>query len=751
MSEPSEPTNLEKMRGLPWSIAGSVSTAVFNQFTFFGSGYVLFLNALGFNESQIGFLLSLLSFLGALAFLLPSWISRMGYKRAFVRFWSLRNLTPGFLVLAPWILQALGQRTVLVYTAAVILAFGFFRTIAETALLSWQQEYIPRSIQGKFFATNNIFVNFVSILAVAAASAIIGAGPGLQRFIVLFSIAVLFGQLSAWLFGHVPGGKTPGSRPERVLNLSGLQAPLQDRNFTRFLAGVALIIIGTGSLGSFLPLFLRDKVGLGDGMVVLLQTGTLLGGLFSSYLWGWTADRYGSRPVMLSGIYLLAVLPVIWFLLPRQSALSFPIAMVSFFLQGTASLGWGIGMSRLFFVSVVPPDRKADYMAVYYSCISLTTGFSALIGGWILEMGKNISGLFLIFPLDAYLLLFGIGLTLPAVSVLLFSRVRGDSDLTTSQLAGLFLRGNPILAFESLISFRAARDERTMIASTERLGKAQSPLTVEELLDALSDPRFNVRFEAIVSIARRAPDDRLLKALGGILNGSDPALAVIAAWALGRIGDARASGPLREGLFSNYRSVQVHCARSLGALKDPASTPLLLERLEGESDHGLQLAYASALGHLREARAVKRILEILSQCQDPTACGELALSLARIVGNEHGYIQLYRQMQDEPGSGLSRYVSGSQRYLRRMRIDSADIHDALNAGAQALAREDLETGTACILQASRLLLTQDLESACREILQACAWQFENDPTPRQVYLVLAVCTLSTVELKANSL
>ncbi|MCC6458768.1 MAG: hypothetical protein IT328_27730, partial [Caldilineaceae bacterium] len=63
----SAPTNVEKLRGLPWSIASNAANTVFVQYTFFGSIFVLFLSALGLSKSQMGFLLSLLPFFGLIA------------------------------------------------------------------------------------------------------------------------------------------------------------------------------------------------------------------------------------------------------------------------------------------------------------------------------------------------------------------------------------------------------------------------------------------------------------------------------------------------------------------------------------------------------------------------------------------------------------------------------------------------------------------------------------------------------------
>ena len=53
-----EPTQYEKIRAIPWSLAYDLVNTFFVQLTFFGSVFILFLNDLGLNESQIGLLLS---------------------------------------------------------------------------------------------------------------------------------------------------------------------------------------------------------------------------------------------------------------------------------------------------------------------------------------------------------------------------------------------------------------------------------------------------------------------------------------------------------------------------------------------------------------------------------------------------------------------------------------------------------------------------------------------------------------------
>lgn len=64
-------TTVEKIRRLPWNVALNAFNNIFAQLTFFGSAFVLFLNELGTNNTQIGFLLSLLPFLASSRYSLP--------------------------------------------------------------------------------------------------------------------------------------------------------------------------------------------------------------------------------------------------------------------------------------------------------------------------------------------------------------------------------------------------------------------------------------------------------------------------------------------------------------------------------------------------------------------------------------------------------------------------------------------------------------------------------------------------------
>ncbi len=449
---------------------------------------------------------------------------------------------------------------------------------------------------------------------------------------------------------------------------------------------------------------------------------------------------------MLTGVLMLVILPLFWWAMPRYSEWSLYAALAIAFVQGMANLGWGIGATKLLFVTVVPADKKMDYLALWFAWAGITAGISQLVGGWILDWSSAVQGNWLFFTLDAYTSLFVTGVVAALLSLYFLLRIRSDSDVGMGQFVGLFVRGNPFAAVSSLMRYHWALDEQTTVQSTERLGRAGSKLVVEELLEALADPRFNVRFEAILAIARMPPEARLFEALAEILQGNNPALSVIAAWALGRIGGERAREPLRQGLDARYRSIRAHSARALGAMGDAPIMAKLQTALENEEDEGLRVAYAAALGSLRAPNVTEQLLTLLQNSQDESTRLELALALARLVGEEGHFIQLWRATRSEPGTAIAQAVTALRKKLTKgekgKRINTS-LLTALDQSIEAFARNEVETGTRHLGQAIQALPNEKLTADQTMILQACANQLTRAAPLRRDYLLLAVHTLDT--------
>lgn len=715
----SEPTTIEKLRGIPWSIGTFAANTFFVQFTFFGAVFPLFLAELGLSKGQMGFLFSLMPFLGLIAPLIGPWTARFGYKRTFLTFFGLRKIFTALFLATPWVQATYGSQATLLFVSFIVATFAICRSIAETARIPWAQEYIPRTMQGRYTATNNFFTSLAGFGAVGLASYVLGRGQGLNGFMFLIAAGIFAGMISVWCSAFIPGGAPRPialgeAKPQRAIGEA-----LRDYNFLRYLSCVGIIILATVPVNSFIPLYMTEQVGLTKSNAVLLQIGALSGMLVTTYCWGWVADRYGSKPVMILGIGLRMLVPLALILIVRDSALSLYLAVAISFLQGTADIGWAIGSSRLLYIGVVPPEKKADYMALYFAWIGVLGGISQLVGGRVLDLTANLTGTMGPVVIDAYTPLFVSGIVLMLLSLTVVRLIQADSEFDIAQFPGIFLRGNPFLAMGSLIRYQYARSEDDAVRVTEQLGETKSLLTVDELLDALHDPRFQVRVEAIISIARMRSDPRLLEALDEVLHGTELALSTMAAWALGRIGNDDAMPSLQKSLDSPYHSIRAHAARALGKLHADELIPLLHERLQNEEDKGLQMAYAAALGNLRASGAVADLLQLLYITANPKARLELSLALARLVGDEHRFIQLVRASRADLGTATAQALATLKKKFDKAAKQKGETALPLDGCVTAFAHNRVPEGIVALLEIMPSIPIYHFDTTSQTILQEC--------------------------------
>lgn len=737
-------TEAEKIRRLPWLIAGDTANIVFVLLTFTGSVFVLYLNELGLNAGQIGVMLSLVPFCGMIAPLVAPLAERIGFKRIFISTRTLRIIPIALLLLTPTILQRYGQEGAFRWVAGCILVFAIGRGISETGGFSWRKEIVPDAIRGKFSAISSMVTTLASIFTVLGAAYVLDHGQGLRRFMVLIAVGVIFGILSILFFMRSPRESAASRNPSGAQQLAGMRQALRDRPFLLFLLALALATLGSQIAASFIPLFMKETVGLSDGVVVLLGIGTYLGALFSSYFWGWAADRYSSKPVMQISILLLFVLPLAWMFLPRHSPYSAAIAMAIAFVAGIANLAWQISWGRYLYVNAISPHNRSAYLAIYFAWLSFVVGLGPLLAGRILDYSQHLIpptqiGL---FSLDAYTPLFSIGLIFLLLALRIVPKLRTETNVTFKRFAGMFLRGNPVRAMRLLLQYNLSGDEITRVITAERMGDTHSPLTALELVDSLSDPNYNVRYEAIHSIGRMPEHRELVDAIIEVLNGPEPELGMAAARALGRLRDESAIPALRSALEAPYDLIKVNSARALANLGDTASIPAIRARLLAEDHPQLRVAYASALGKLGDESMLSKFFQLLQEATYSTSRGELGLAIARLVSNERYYMQHWHGFRTNLSTEAAQALLDLEKQLQKVgqadlaRV-AADSADAFGVGDFPAAWAQLEV---LVESSARSAVKPVQQEALRHLAQVLA----QDASHRFELALLALHTLHAV-------
>lgn len=738
-------TNIEKKRRLKYALMGDASNAVYLNLATAGSVLLLFMERLGLDKAQMGVLLAALGFGPVIAPITSQWGARVGFKRLSLAFSTVRVLLLAGMIAAPAVAQRYGPAGAFAFVAAVLVAFSLCRSTADSMGGPWSTEFIPSAIRGKYTAVQMIATMMCGAASIFAIGHFLGSTAPLGRFQLFFAVAVVFGLLPALFYSRVPGG-TPqrGAR----LALGDILVPLRDPVYRRHLLGHMTINFGWFMTMPFVPLFMKNHVGLPPDQVVTLDAVLMIGALCSSFFWGWTADRYGGKPVMLSLLSLHVIVPIGLLLMPRHSSWSHLCAMSLYFALGIVSTGWVIGFYRYFFINLIPQTNRTAYIALNTCMAGIMVGSGPLWAGWVLQKLSSLHGQFGPVVIDQHTPFFLGLLVCVIVSTWLLAGLPAKGGVGVRQFANLFFQGNPLATVTGLVAFRYAGLEEKRVAIVEKLGATRSPLSVNELIEALDDPSFSVRYEAIVSVARTVRDPRLSDALIKLLSGADPGLQMAAVWALGRIGGDKAKPALRELLDSPYRTLRAQVTRALGMLGDVESAERLLAMFRDESDPALRVAYGSALAALGRQEAIPGLLELLrelgSTVETEHRRREAALAVATLLGRDDAALQLWRRMHDRPGDTLGGVMLAMRGRLARVGVSKTGpeaMRAMVERCAYAMAADDFARGVAELMVVIEATEPAAFTAEAWTVLAEAHAALAQYGTSRREYAMLAVHAL----------
>jgi MFS family permease len=420
-----------KIRALPWHLAHGSLTSIFFLWTFGGSVFLLFLSELGLPKGQIGIMLSFFPFSGLLALVFAPYAARLGRKLVFIACYGSRYFVIINLLFLPWIIAQVGRPAGVVFVFVVISMVAVLRALGETAYYPWSQEFIPNSVRGLYSAIFSATGTFASAVALLIAGSVIGSGTGLSRFMWLIGVGTAIGLIGIVVMKWVPGGAPDRSGEAAGSHFAQMAEALRNPNLSAYLKGMGGIMLGSVLITSFLPLYLKEEIGLPSGTVVIMDMVVMIGGAIFSILWGWAADRVGSRPILMSALGICLLVPIGWLLLPRQIANPVFWCGLLYFIYGAIASGSSIGAGRLLFNGVIPPEKSTSYTAIYYAWMGLTGGIAPLLAGGILSSIPGLDLRFGPFVVDSYSILFFAGLLALIYGLVQYGHVAPDGVYTT--------------------------------------------------------------------------------------------------------------------------------------------------------------------------------------------------------------------------------------------------------------------------------------------------------------------------------
>lgn len=732
-------STIQQKQSCRWIYQFAACTSIFAVLTLFGPLFPLFCDALGMSKTKIGFVLSILPLLYVTSIFLSNWIMRHGPRKIFLNVYFVRYCILLFLPLAAFVETRYGDLAVFLWVVFIVFCFGVFRAAGDTAWLIWVFELISARVRGKVDA----IVSTMSILGMAGASfaamLIIKKWSGLPGFQAAMYAGIFFGFVGLACAMGLPGGRPQITGRENLPLIGNVLETLRNVKFRHSLFGSIFMVMITATF-SFLPLYLSNRIGFSVDKIMLFSLCFQVGVLVSAFFWGWSADRFGSKPVLVSALMGWPLLPVLFFMLPRLEMQSIVHTGLVYALFGIIWQGYFAGATRYFYVDILTVVRNPAFATSLNVAVqSVVMAACSLFYGWLLDVLQPFRYDWRFLHLDNYTALFAIMLLCCLGAIIVFRRAPADSPVWPGKFMSFFFEGNPLLAFSSIFRYHFADDEFRRMEMTRRMGDAKSHLTVEELLQAVNDPSFNVRYEAIVSIARMPHDIELLNALTEIIRSKEPGLSEAAAWALGRMRDGRALPVLREMLKCEYALLRSQCARALANLNDQESMPEIAAAFKNERNDNIRAGYAAALGKLRRKDMLPELLALLRRLGDEHLRGEAALAIARITGAEHHFVGLWRRSRSDFETTCAEELMAIERKLGHSPLSKSEYRRAVAECIRHFEQRNPASGAYALRVLIGLLPVADMDASIRGLLQDCGEQIAKHGGLRGDYILLALC------------
>ncbi|MBW7896251.1 MAG: hypothetical protein H3C27_14175 [Opitutaceae bacterium] len=349
-----------------------------------GTPMVLFAERLGASSLQVGLAYSFVFLLTPLQVLATALLPRYGFKRLTMRGWAARSLflvcPLGLALLAPEV----GRPWMVNVLIGSVFFFCFFRTIGAAALTTWFFGFLPASIRGRYFGSDQMISGIAGVGTLVASALLFSWLPLYPALLIQYGIAFVGSGLSYAALGRLPDI----ARPERI----GLRSVLRDAprlviapsRFRQYLWLSAWYAVTVTSIPPFAAYYLKVGAGLEPGRIMLFEVLRYLGVIAGAGVMRRRIDGTGTKPFFLLALLLYAGVGVLWWLFLRGLLGGGGLLFALYFLLGLGSVCWHIANMN-YLPKLVPAADRALHVTVYGAITACLGGCAPILWGLFLK------------------------------------------------------------------------------------------------------------------------------------------------------------------------------------------------------------------------------------------------------------------------------------------------------------------------------------------------------------------------------
>jgi len=372
--------------------------------------------ALGANELQVGKLAGAVFVGGALQFLVVPSLSWVGSRRWFcITCLGITRVLRFAVAATPLLfLWGLTPSTLIWLIYGLLLLSAITGTAAETVRQSWMTDLVPGAHLGRYLGWRSAIGSSAGIVAALLYSQFLEVWRGsghqtLTGFQTLIVFATFLGVIGLFCLAKAPEPPMPEATTKTGA-VSGFSLPFRDKRFCAFMVFQCAWVFSVGIGGMFFHLYMLDYLQLRHrpmGYVWVAATDILseILSMAMAPVWGYLADRWGTKRMLLLAAGIIAVYPLLW--IPITPGL-WPLVFVVVIAQ-LANSGMEVGPMTLA-MQLAPQPHRSVYLSMYRSLACVMMAVAPVVGGAIaLRLGPSawvlgtfaFTGLHVVFMLSA--------------------------------------------------------------------------------------------------------------------------------------------------------------------------------------------------------------------------------------------------------------------------------------------------------------------------------------------------------------
>ncbi len=263
------------------------------------------------------------------------------------------------------------------FTAGLSLIVGlsfleFFWSMSDVGWAALLTDVTTSKTRGGIVGTLNFIASLGRMIGIVFAGFLYNNGEGFRQGTIFYIvIAMLFA--SATIMWITSGSiKTSKAKTENTTIRNAVE-----KIYKWFLISLIIIVIGAACISQVFLIFINLSEGLdvSDPEQSFILTAWTLGGMLTSLLSGWLADRIGRVKVLFMGLSLAVVTPSLY-----GSTLNVLTTALIYGLNGVAF--WTMQTVGFTFAGdIIPEDRRSRLFSRYNTVMALSWGPAGLLVG----------------------------------------------------------------------------------------------------------------------------------------------------------------------------------------------------------------------------------------------------------------------------------------------------------------------------------------------------------------------------------